>query len=172
MQMSLPILLLPIFALTGCQWRVDSFHDTRALTAERRAAVEGQVRRFAGAVAHDVTQDGPAAWGKYFSGSPDFFMAVNGKLAFPDGQAAAQALPEIARVYKQIELHWGGDLRVDALTPELAAMATPYEEAIDYADGHHEAASGYFTSVVELQNGKWEFRDAHWSAPVTAAEAP
>jgi hypothetical protein len=156
----------------GCQRRVHSFHGAQALTGERRAAVEDAVRRFTGVVAHDVSQDGPIAWGKYFSDGPEFFMAVNGKLAFPSGQAAAQALPEVARVYKHIDLHWGNDLRVDVLTSELAVMGASYEEVVDYADGHREDASGYFTGVVELRNGAWQFRDAHWSAPVTPVKAP
>jgi hypothetical protein len=99
-------------------------------------------------------------------------MAVNGRLAFPSGAAAAQAIPEIARMYKHIELRWGDDLRVDALTTELAVMATSYDEVLDYADGHREAASGYFTGLAELRNGQWQFRDAHWSAPMIAAKAP
>jgi hypothetical protein len=144
----------------------------QALTPPRRAAVEEGVRRFAATVAQDVTQEGPIAWKKHFEEGPEFFMAVNGKLAFPSGQAAAQALPEIARVYKRIELRWGDDLRVDALTPELAVMAASYNEVVDYADGHREAASGYFTGVTELRNGQWQFRDAHWSAPVPPAKVP
>jgi hypothetical protein len=130
------------------------------------------VRRFAATVAYDVTQEGPIAWRKHFEEGPEFFMAVNGKLAFSSGQAAAQALPEVARVYKRIELRWGDDLRVDVLTPEFAVMAATYNEHVDYADGDREAARGYFTGVVEQRNGQWKFRDAHWSAPVPPAKVP
>lgn len=160
------ILLLPVVGLLGCQGHRFFVDNVQTFTPARRAAVEEGVRRFAATVAHDVTQDGPIAWRKHFSDSPAFFMAVNGKLAFPSGQAAAQAIPEVARIYKHIELRWGDDLRVDALTPELAILATSYDEVLDYADGHRDAVSGYFTGLAELQNGQWRFRDAHWSAPV------
>jgi hypothetical protein len=171
MRVSTLVLLIVACALLGCNAHVDSFHGAQALTAERRAAVEEGVRGFAGVVAHDVTQDGPIAWAKYFSGGPEFFMAVNGKMALPSGQAAAQAIPEIARVFKHIDLRWGNDLRVDVLTLDLAVMGASYDEVLDYADGHRENVSGYFTGVAELRNGAWQFRDAHWSAPITPTRA-
>lgn len=171
MRASAWVLLVVAFASMGCKAHVDSFHAAQALTAEQRAAVEDGVRRFAGLVAHDVSQEGPIAWAKHFSDRPEFFMAVNGKVAFPSGQAAAQALPEVARAYKHIDLRWGSDLRVDVLTSELAVLGASYEEVLDYADGHRENASGYCTGVVELRNGAWQFRDAHWSAPATPTRA-
>jgi hypothetical protein len=81
------------------------------------------VRHFVFNVAHDVTQEGPAVWRRHSADSPSFFMAVNGKLAFANGQAAAQAIPQIARQYKHIELRWGDDLRLDALTENLCVVA-------------------------------------------------
>jgi len=166
------VLAVLALASLGCNAHVDAFHGAQALTAERRAAVEDGVRRFTGAVAHDVSQDGPIAWGKYFSDRPDFFMVVNGKMAFPSGPAAAQALPDVARAFKHIDLHWGNDLRVDVLTSDLAVMGASYDEVLDYANGHRETVTGYFTGVAELRNGAWQFRDAHWSAPVATAKAP
>ena len=88
----------------GCGYIAD---NSRSLTEARRAAVEDRVRQFTATVAHDVTRDGPIAWRKFFGDGPEFFMAVNGKLAFPDGQSAAKAIPEIARQFKHIELRWG-----------------------------------------------------------------
>ena len=162
------ISLLAAVASLGCQ---GSFHNPPPLTAEQRAGVEDGVRRFAAVVAHDVTQDGPMAWRKHFLDKPSFFMAVNGKLAFPSGQAAAEAIPQIARLFQHIDLHWGDDLRVDALTPDLAVLATSYDEVIDYADGHRDDVSGYFTGLAELRNGQWQFRNAHWSVPAPPAKA-
>jgi hypothetical protein len=164
------LLLVPAVALFGCRGVVvDTFQH---FTPAQRATAEEGVRRFAANVAQDVTQDGPMAWGKHFSGSPSFFMAVNGKVAFPSGQAAAQALPDVAHIYNHIELHWGNDLRVDVLAPDLAVMAASYDEIQEYADGHRGTSSGYFTAVTELQNGQWQFRDVHWSEAVPPAKAP
>ncbi|HET8922168.1 MAG TPA: hypothetical protein VFN26_04140 [Candidatus Acidoferrum sp.] len=104
------VLLIPVVTSTVCQMRGDSAANFQSLTPARRAAIESDVRRFVLAVAHDVTQEGPLAWRTHFSDNPSFFMAVNGQLAFPNGQAAAQAIPEIARQFKHIELRWGDDL--------------------------------------------------------------
>src|ERR1035438_2785484 len=75
---------------------------SRHLTAARAAEVDKEVRAFAGDVAHGVTHEGPLAWRRYFADSPEFFMAVEGRLAFPNGASANAALPEIARTFQQI----------------------------------------------------------------------
>jgi hypothetical protein len=102
-------------------------------------------------------------------------MAVNGKLAFPDGQSAVKAIPEVARQYKHIELRWGNDLRLDALTENLCSVATSYTENIELqpgVDGFQGTQSGYFTGLAENRNGHWQFRNAHWSVPVPPSKAP
>ena len=169
------MLLMPVIASLGCQGCRYSADNSRSLTPARRAAVEDGVRRFTVTVAQDVTQEGPMAWRKHFADSPGFFMAVNGKLVFPNGQAAAHAIPEIARNYKHIELRWGDDLRLDALTENLCVVAASYTEVIELrpdAEGIQGTQSGYFTGLAENRNGQWQFRDVHWSAPVLPANAP
>jgi hypothetical protein len=155
----------------GCQACRQSAESSEALTPGRRAAIEDSVRQFTATVAHDVTQEGPIAWQRYFADSPNFFMAVDGKLIFPDGQAAAQAIPEIARQFQHIELRWGNDLRLDVLTENLCVVAGSYTEVIELkpgAEGPHGTENGYFTGVAEKQNGRWQFRNAHWSEPTPA----
>lgn len=162
------VVILLAMALLGCGTVQNSAENSQPLTVAQLAGVQEGVRRFAATVAHDVTQEGPMAWNKHFSDRPAFFMAVNGKLAFSSGQDAALAMPEVARMFKRIDLRWGKDLRVDALTPGLAVMGASYDEVLDDAEGHRSTASGYFTGVAELRNGQWQFRDAHWSVPVPA----
>jgi hypothetical protein len=155
-------------AWQGCDNSID---NSQSLTDARRASVADSVRQFTVTVAYDVTQEGPMAWRKHFVDSPEFFMAVNGKLVFPNGQAAAQAIPEIARAFKKIELRWGDDLRLDVLTENLCVVAASYTEVIELQPGVagiHGTEIGYFTGVAENRNGRWRFRDAHWSAPVAA----
>lgn len=164
------MLLISFVASLACEGRY-SVHNSRSLTPARRAAVEDSVRQFTAAVAHDVTQEGPAAWRKYFADGPDFFMAVNGKLVFSNGQAAAQAIPEIARQFKHIELRWGNDLRLDALTENLCVVAASYTEVIEpqpKVEGIGGTHTGYFTGLAENRNGQWQFRNAHWSEPLPA----
>ena len=131
-----------------------------------RAAVENGVRAFTQTVAQDVSRDGPAAWRKHFADTPTFFMAVDGHLQYADSAAATQGIQAVTRVIKQITLQWGDGLRVDPLTADLAVMAAPYHEVMVNADGGRVEASGYFTATVENRDGRWQFRNAHWSDPV------
>jgi len=122
-------------------------------------------------VAHDVTQEGPLAWSKHFESSPAFFMAVNGQMAFPSGAAAKAGIQNVALTLKHIDLKWGDDLRVDPLTPELAVVATPWHEIKTDAAGQTIEDGGFFTGLAEFRDGRWQFRDAHWSSPVTPPAA-
>jgi hypothetical protein len=130
-----------------------------------------------GAIARDVTQGGPAAWLKYFSASPAFFMASEGRLAFPDSASATRTTRDLATKIVHIDLAWGRDLRVDPLTPTLAVVATSWHEALVYTASPPMDESGFFTAVAEYRDGRWQLRDAHWSvmpapAPVAPAPAP
>jgi hypothetical protein len=169
------VVLMCATALLGFQGCANFADNSRSLSDARRAAIEAGVRQFTATVAHDVTRDGPIAWRNFFAEGPEFFMAVNGKLAFSDGQSAAKLLPEIARQFKHIELRWGNDLRLDALTENLCNVATSYTENIELqpgADDFQGRQSGYFTGLAENRNGHWQFRNAHWSVPVPPSKAP
>jgi hypothetical protein len=163
-------LLLATLALAGCG-QVGGSGEPRPLAPAQAGAVEAGVRAFAETVAHDVTRDGPLAWQKHFGDSPAFFMAVNGQMAFADRAAAAAALPGIARAFKHIDLKWGQDLRVDPLTASLALVATSWEEVLVDASDHTMDQKGYFTGIAEYRDGRWQFRDAHWST-VPQSPAP
>jgi hypothetical protein len=135
-----------------------------AVSAERAAEIQREVQEFAATVAHDVTQDGPAAWRKHFSESPAFFMASEGNLQFPDSASAIAGIQELKRTIKHLELQWS-NVRVDPLTPDLASMGAGWHEVADLADGKRVESSGYFTGIVEHRSGGWQFRNAHWSVP-------
>jgi hypothetical protein len=154
-----------VVGLTGCYVKQELHGPAQALTAEQRASVEDGVRKFVQQVAADVTHDGPAAWRKEFADSPAFFMASEGKLVFPDSQSATQGIESFAHTIKHIELHWGDDLKIDALTPDLAMVGTSWQEFREDTKGRQVKESGYFTGLVEKRNGQWQFRDAHWSVP-------
>jgi hypothetical protein len=164
-------LLLATLVSAGCGTQHAAPGEAQALTPERAAAVDSGVRAFMRDVAHDVTQDGPAAWRKYFADTPAFFMAVNGKIAFANSAEVTAGLPQVALVIKQIELKWGDDLRVDPLAPDLAVVAASYHEVQVWADGHHVEDSGYFTGVAQYRDSRWQFRNAHWSEPVASPPA-
>ncbi len=170
------VMLLPLvgalLALTGCTMKISTGDDATAFSAARKAAVEQDVRRFVSGVAQDVTQEGPAAWEKHFADSPAFFMASEGKLVFPNRQAATQAIGELTRTIQHIELNWGEDLRVDPLTAELAQVASSYHEVRVDKEGHQVEERGFFTGLAERRNDRWQFRNAHWSVPVPPSKVP
>jgi hypothetical protein len=140
--------------------------DSRHLTSTRMAEIDKEVRAFAQDVARGVTKEGPTAWRRYFSESPEFFMAAEGRLAFPNGASAIAAIPDLARNIRQIELQWGAEMRVDPLTPDLAVMAAPYHEIRTGPAGDRVSEAGYFTGTTEYKGGRWQFRNAHWSVVV------
>ena len=136
--------------------------------AGRTASVEQTVRAFMQTVSHSVTQDGPVAWIKYFDASPAFFMAVNGQMAFPNTATAQEGTRKFAQTIRHIELKWGDDLRVDPLTNEFAVVAVSWREIQVDTAGHSVTETGYFTGLAEYREGRWQFRDAHWSSPVSS----
>lgn len=152
--------LLAAMLSAGCS------SDPQQLTAKRTAEIDREVRAFAQDVARGVTREGPTAWRHYFSDSPEFFMAAEGKLAFSNGASAIAAIPDLARAIKQIDLKWGEELRVDPLAPDLAVMAAPYRETRTGPTGDRISDAGYFTGTTEFKGGHWQFRNAHWSVVV------
>lgn len=138
------------------------------LTSDEAVAVDRAVRSFMQNVSHSVTRDGPLAWLKYFDVTPAFFMAVNGQIAFPNADAAQNGTHAFAQTIRQIELKWGDDLRVDPLTSQFAIVAASWRETqVDNA-GHSRTTTGYFTGLAEYREGQWQFRNAHWSEPVSS----
>jgi hypothetical protein len=162
------ILLLSLLTFFGCSRPVT---DNAAMAADQKQAVENDTRKFMLTVGHDVTHDGPNAWLKYFSDSPEFFMASEGAMAFPSSQAAQQGTQAFAKTINHMQLLWGDDMRIDPLAPDLAVVGTSWHEIRVDTQNKTADESGYFTALVEKRNGQWQFRDAHWSAlpaPVAA----
>ena len=158
--------VLAAFALAGCSARAAGSAESQSLPPVRAAAIGESARTLMRTAAHDVTQEGPLAWLKFFNTGPEFFMAVNGQLAFPNAAAAKEGTQNFARTINHIELTWGDDLRVDPLTAELAVVAASWREIQVDKAGHRIEETGYFTGLVEYRDGHWRFRDAHWSAPI------
>jgi hypothetical protein len=172
MRNMLGALLLVTLTSAGSSAQRSALAESQPLKSARAGGVEDGVRAFMHDVAHDITQDGPIAWRKYFADTPAFFMAVNGKIAFASSAEVTAGLPQVAQAIKQIELKWGDDLRVDPLAPDLAVVGASYHELQVWADGHHVEDNGYFTGVAQYRDGRWQFRDAHWSEPVPPPPAP
>jgi hypothetical protein len=158
--------LLVAVASSCINARAATLSDSQSPAPTKVGTTERGVRTFMAQVAHDVTQEGPLAWTKYFENSSAFFMAVNGQLAFPDSNAAKVGTQEFARLIRSIDLTWGHDLRVDTLTAEFAVVAVSWREIQIDTAGHRVEESGMFTGLAEFRDGRWQFRDAHWSSPL------
>jgi hypothetical protein len=152
-------------ACVPCTAGASHFHP---VNPDGSSAVDQAVRAFMQTVSHTVTVDGPMAWIKYFDASPAFFMAVNGQMAFPNAAAAQEGTRKFAQTIRHIELKWGDDLRVDLLTNELAVVAVSWREIQVDTAGHSVTETGYFTGLAQYREGGWQFRDAHWSSPVSS----
>ena len=141
---------------------------SQTVTPDGAASVDQAVRAFMQTVSQSVTTDGPMAWIKYFDASPAFFMVVNGQMAFLNTAAAQEGTRRFAQTIRHIELKWGDDLRIDPLTNEFAVVAVSWREIQVDTAGHSVTETGYFTGLAEYREGRWQFRDAHWSSPVSS----
>jgi hypothetical protein len=88
-------------------------------------------------------------------------------MAFSNAAAARAGTRKFAQTIRQIELKWGDDLRVDPLTDKFAIVAVSWREIQVDTVGHSVTETGYFTGLAEYLEGRWQFRNAHWSAPVS-----
>jgi hypothetical protein len=161
-------LLLMAIVFTAGVPCIGSANNSHSLPPDEAVVVDRAVRAFMQDVSHSVTRDGPLAWLKYFDASPAFFMAVNGKMVFPNADAARDGTRTFAQTIRQIELKWGDDLRVDPLTNEFAIVAASWRETQVDNVGHSCTTTGYFTGLAVHCDGHWQFRDAHWSEPVSS----
>jgi hypothetical protein len=129
------------------------------------ASVTRAVQEFMGAVARDVTAQGPHAWRKYLSHEHAFFMASNGQLVFESGEAAQQGIGALEQSIEHITLQWGQGLHVDPLSDTLAQVGVPFHETLVEKTGTRVSIDGYFTGLAEHNDAGWQFRSAHWSVP-------
>ena len=157
------LVVIATVASVACDPSHGGSSELQPVTPDRAATIEADLRAFALAVARDVTRDGPSAWRRYFADSPAFFMAAQGHLVFANSDSATQAIQELARTIKHIELRWGDGLRIDPVTPGLGVLAMPYDEVRVDAAGHRVEENGFFTGLVEHRDGRWRLRNAHWS---------
>lgn len=159
-------------ALVACQRPAAPHHGSALLEPGHATAMIDSVRTFAESVALGVTGRGPAAWRMYFADEPAFFMASDGRLVFPNSDAAGRAIQGLARTIPHIELRWGDAVIVDPLAPGLAMFAAPYHETQTKTDGHRVEEDGFFTGIAEHRPVGWQFRDAHWSDVTPPSAVP
>jgi hypothetical protein len=120
------------------------------------------VRAMANSIAKDLAHQGPVAWLHYFSRNPQFFMASDGHLVFPNRDSADAFIRILARRIVTINMTWS-NIRVDSLDADHAIMGASYQEILRDTSGHLSPFVGYFTGLAERTPSGWEFRNLHWS---------
>lgn len=140
---------------------------TGSMTAKQIADVQDSVRALTDSVARNVSSEGPVAWLSYFENSPDFFMAADGQLVFPNIDSAKNFVSNtLVKTYRNIQLRWS-TVRIVPVTPQFAMVAAAYHEDITYSDQKKLSADGYFTGAAHQTSKGWKLQNAHWSSVAT-----
>ncbi|HMC87277.1 MAG TPA: hypothetical protein VKI61_17250 [Chitinophagaceae bacterium] len=136
---------------------------TGSLTGQQSMEVKENVQKMMDMTASDISHDGPVGWLKYFENTPDFFMASDGQIVFPNYDSATAFIKNtLARQIKKIELHWS-NIRIYPLAERLANIGADWMEYFTDFAGNNNSQKGYFTAVAEKTLQGWRLRNAHWS---------
>ena len=138
-------------------------NHTETYTSNEFGIVRDSVQIMAESIAKDVSREGPAAWIRYFENTPDFFMASEGRLVFPNNDSATNFIRNtLVKSISKIELHWNS-IRIDPLSTKLAGISAGFHEDITDNTGKKISEDGYFTGIAEQTSQGWKLRNAHWS---------
>ena len=140
--------------------------NTQSFTQKERSLVQDSVQLMAESIATNISHEGPVVWLRYFENVPDFFMASDGQLVFPNIDTATSFINNILiKVMPEIKLHWS-NIRIDPLTTNLASISAVYHEDIRDSSGKMTPHDGYFTGIAHQTSQGWKLRNAHWSSRV------
>ena len=139
--------------------------EMKQLSNAEKAEIEEHVSAMALTIASDLEARGPIAWLDHFLDVPEFFMASDGRLLFPDIESAEKIVEGFAHSIAKMELVWR-DIFIDPIEDGMAMMGATYDEVLVDTSGTVLNLSGYFTGMaVETADG-WKLRNLHWSSPL------
>jgi hypothetical protein len=137
-------------------------HSTSSQQKPDPAVLDG-VHQMLDSIAVNVSEKGPVAWLNYFENTPDFFMATDGQLDFPNKDTAAIIINnKIVKQIMAIDLKWN-NIHIDALSGTLAAIGADFHEVITDPNGNKLPVDGYFTGIAHRSVEGWQLRNLHWS---------
>jgi hypothetical protein len=146
-----------LFILCSCE------HE-QAANRTAHAAVKDSVTRMMTQISADITKGGPTKWLAWFEDDPGFFMASDGVVKFGDYRSAiAFTRDTLPHIISRISLTWN-NLRVDSLTPELAAVGADFKEEIAMSSGQAITDSGFFSAIAHFDGMGWKLRDLNWAS--------
>ena len=141
-------------------------NNTESFTPKERSLVKDSVQLMAESIAKDISREGPIIWLRYFENTPDFFMAADGQLEFPNIDTATNFINNILiKIMPKIQLRWS-NIRIAPLTAKLASVSAVYHEDITDPTGKTTPHDGYFTGIAHQTPQGWKLRNAHWSSMV------
>ena len=159
--MSAKILIPLIVFAISCSNKPDS------LNPKQVSDIRDSVQLMVESIAKNVSREGSVAWLRYFENSPDFFMAADGQLVFPNIDTATNFINNVVvKIMPKIELRWS-NIRIDQLAHKLAGISAIYHEDITDPAGKMAPHDGYFTGIAHQTPQGWKLQNAHWSSLVT-----
>lgn len=139
-------------------------NQAKPLAQYQLMMVKNNVQKMMDSVSENISLNGPIAWLEHFENSPEFFMASDGQLVFPNIDSAESFIRNILvnRIHK-IKLEWS-DVQVDPISISFAGVAANWHEDITDSANKTVSQSGYFTAIAVNTSNGWRLRNAHWSA--------
>jgi hypothetical protein len=141
-------------------------NKTESLNAKQASEIQDSVQLMFESIARNVSREGSVAWLRHFENGPDFFMAADGQLVFPNIDTATNLINNVVvKSMPKIELRWS-NIRIDPLAHKLASISAVYHEDITDPTGKMTPHDGYFTGIAHQTPQGWKLQNAHWSSLV------
>ena len=149
------IIVIALCAITSCT-------NNKAIKKDN-PGFKTDVVQMMDSVSKNISSDGPKEWLNYFEKAPSFYMASDGKLVFPNYNAATKFINDtLVNIVSTINLKWS-NINVDVLNDKAAAVRAAFSEDINFKQGNIIKFNGYFTAVIDNTSEGNKFRNLHWS---------
>ena len=110
-----------------------------------------------------LSRSGPGGWLVFFEDNPEFFMASDGDMVFPDHKTAEKIITgTLSKEFEKIDLRWN-QLRVDYVSDNFGTISAAFDETLFFFGGKKTTVEGYFTATGHRTIAGWKLLNAHWS---------
>ena len=138
-------------------------NQTAAVHTEKTSAeMRKEVLMMMDSVVKDIAIS-PGKWMNYFEDTSLFCMASEGKLVFPNYNAAQKFIADtLVHYISKVDLVWK-NIHADSIAENTVAINTAYHEDLTATSGNVMDEDGYCTAIADNTNAGWKFRNLHWS---------
>jgi hypothetical protein len=142
---------------------VFSCRSNSGISETDKAGIKQSVQNLTDSTISNLSTKGPAAWLTYFENSPEFFMASDGSIAFPDYQTAENFVNgTLTKQFRSIHLKLN-DMRITPIAANYAAIGANFHEDLIDLSGKSMPFDGYFTATAHHTGRGWKYLNMHWS---------